>query len=255
MGVTIHANKSTISRTIRRVSIALCARARRWMYLPRQREADRQKRLFFAMAGFPNVIGCVNGTHVNLQAPVVNEYKYVNRSGKHSINVHMICDAELRIFDTIVKYSESAHDARILRDGAVWRAFEANPRPLDGYILGDSAYPLRDWLLTPFMNPQTRPENLYTLEFVSTRVTIERCNGVLKRRFHCMHAELRYSPERACKIILACLVLHNIAVEFGTPDPRDNNDDDDNTVCVDRPTITGRATRQRVIQQHFTWHA
>ena len=97
VGDTIRAHKSTVSRTIHRVSAALCARARRWINLPRQREADRQKRLFFAMAGFPNVIGCVDGTHVKLQAPVVNEYEYVNRSGKHSINVHIICDAELSV--------------------------------------------------------------------------------------------------------------------------------------------------------------
>ena len=144
VGDTVRATKSTVSRTIHRVATALCARARRWIYLPRQREADRQKRLFFAMAGFPNVIGCVDGTHVKLQAPVVNEHEYVNRSGKHSINVHIICDAELRILNAIVKYPGSAHDARILREGVVWRAFEANPRPLEGFILGDSAYPLRE---------------------------------------------------------------------------------------------------------------
>ena len=39
---TSHANKSTLSQTIRRVSTALCARARRWIYLPQQREADQR---------------------------------------------------------------------------------------------------------------------------------------------------------------------------------------------------------------------
>ena len=257
VGDTILTHKSTTSRTIHRVSQALCARGQRWVHFPRQREANRQKRLFYAMASFPNVIGCVDGTHVKLQAPVLNEHEYVNRSGKHSINVHLICDAELRILNFVVKYPGSAHDARILREGSVWRAFEGNRRPLDGCILGDSAYPLREWLLTPFLNPQTPPEVAYTRAFVSTRVTIERCNGVLKRRFHCLHSELRYSPERACKIITACLVLHNMAIEFGTPapDPQDDNndnDDDDNTVCNDNPTLSGRAMRQRIVQQHFT---
>ena len=185
VGDTILTHKSTTSRTIHRVSQALCARGQRWVHFPRQREANRQKRLFYAMASFPNVIGCVDGTHVKVQAPVVNEHEYVNRSGKHSINVHsinvhsinvhLICDAELRILNFVVKYPGSAHDARILREGSVWRAFEGNPRPLDGCILGDSAYPLREWLLTPFLNPQTPPEVAYTRAFVSTRVTIERC--------------------------------------------------------------------------------
>ena len=257
IGNTLRTHKSTVSRTIYRVSQALCARARRWIFFPRQRGANRQKRLFYAMAGIPDVIGCVDGTHVELLAPVVNEHEYVNRSGRHSINVQLICDAELRLLNCVVKYPGSVHDARILREGSVWRAFEGNPRPIDGFILGDSAYPLREWLLTPFIIPQTQPEVAYNHAFVSTRVTIGRCNGVLKRRFHCLHAELRYSPERSCQIIIACLVLHNMALEFGTPDPdpqddNDGDDSDDNTVCHDDPTISGIAMRQRIVQEYFT---
>ena len=257
VGDTFQTHRSTVSRVIYRVSQALCARLRRWIFFPRQREANRQKRLFYAMAGFPNVIGCVDGTHVKLQAPVINEHEYVNRSGRHSINVQLICDAELRILNCVVKYPGSVHDARILREGAVWRALEQNPRPVDGFLLGDSAYPLREWLLTPFINPHTPPEVAYSRAFVSTRVTIERCNGVLKRRFHCLHAELRYTPQRSCKTTTACVVLHNMALEFGTPDPdqqddSDGDDNEDNTVCNDNPTISGRAMRQRIVQEHFT---
>ena len=54
------------------------------------------------------------------------------------------------------------HDARILREGSVWRTFEGNPRPIDGFILGDSAYPLCEWLLTPFINPQKPTEVAYS---------------------------------------------------------------------------------------------
>ena len=44
----------------------------------------------------------------------------------------------------------------------------------------------------------------------------------------------------------ACLVLHNMAVEFGTraPDSQDDNndndddDDEDNTVCNDKPAVS-----------------
>ena len=36
----------------------------------------------------------------------------------------------------------------------------------------------------------------------------------MKRRFHCLHAELRVDPDRACKIILACVVLFNLSKNF-----------------------------------------
>jgi len=44
-----------------------------------------------------------------------------------------------------------------------------------------------------------------------------------------------------------------MALEFGTPDPdqqddSDGDDNEDNTVCNDNPTISGRAMRQRIIR-------
>lgn len=135
---------------------------------------------------------------------------------------------------------------------AVWRAFEQNPKLLHGFILGDSGYPLRDWLLTPFLNPQTAAERWYNNCFTSTRATVERCIGVIKCRFHCLHTELRYTPARACKILTACLVLPNMAVEFGTPDPDPDEDDNCDFGCDIPPTLLGRAICQRIVQQFFS---
>ena len=111
----------------------------------------------------------------------------------------------------------SVHDARILRESSVWRPFESHPKPLDGIILGDSAYPLRDWLLTLSFKPASAGENKYNEAIFPTRVTIERCNGVLKRRFHCLASVLQYQAHKACKIITSRLVLHNMALEFEIP--------------------------------------
>lgn len=43
------------------------------------------------------------------------------------------------------------------------------------------------------------------------RVRIETTFGVIKFHFNCLRC-LRVSPERACQIISACVVLHNVAV-------------------------------------------
>jgi hypothetical protein len=37
-------------------------------------------------------LGCIDGTHVPIQAPVDDEPSFVNRKGFHSINVQGICD-------------------------------------------------------------------------------------------------------------------------------------------------------------------
>ena len=38
-----------------------------------------------------------------------------------------------------------------------------------------------------------------------------------------LHSEIRMSPERVCTIIVACFVLHNIAVKFMEPESDDIN--------------------------------
>ena len=53
-----------------------------------------------------------------------------------------------------------------------------------------------------------------------TRVTVERCFGLLKGRWLRIGpagGTLLYTPEKVCHIILACSVLHNIALVNGVP--------------------------------------
>jgi len=84
--VECHCEPSSELRGIRR---------RAWHY--------KTKQQFYSMAGFPNVIGCIDCTHVKVIAPSRNEYEYVNRKGYHSINVQLICDADLKILNCVVK--------------------------------------------------------------------------------------------------------------------------------------------------------
>ena len=53
------------------------------------------KAQFAARAGFPNVIGAIDCTHIAIKAPSQNEFVYVNRKHFHSINVQIICDAQI----------------------------------------------------------------------------------------------------------------------------------------------------------------
>jgi hypothetical protein len=88
----------------------------------------------------------------------------------------------------------------------------------EGFLLGDSGYPCKPFLLTPYLRPTTRAEIKYNKAHKKTRNSIERCFGVLKRRFHCLHGEIRMRPQRVCKIITACAILHNIAIDRREPE-------------------------------------
>ena len=85
----IGVSQPTVCRTVSRVTNALSRQVGQWISMPNQRDADINKQKFFAMQRFPNVIGCIDGTHVRIQSPVEQEHEFVNRKGYHSINVQV----------------------------------------------------------------------------------------------------------------------------------------------------------------------
>ncbi|XP_034550678.1 putative nuclease HARBI1 [Notolabrus celidotus] len=108
------------------------------------------KRQFAEMSGFPNVFGAIDCTHIAIRAPYENEYVYINRKHVHSVNVQVICDPNMVFENIVARWPGSTHDSFIL--SSVGRRLQAGTVP-DGWLLGDSGYPLRRWLLTPFQNP------------------------------------------------------------------------------------------------------
>ena len=107
---------------------------------------------FYEMAEFPGMVGCVDGTHIRIQSPSEQEYEYVNRKGYRSLNVQLICDADCRIINCVIKWLGSTHNSRILKESAIFREFEEGQHK--GIILGDSGYALKGWLMTPVFAPK-----------------------------------------------------------------------------------------------------
>uniref|UniRef100_A0AAY5KR23 Putative nuclease HARBI1 n=1 Tax=Esox lucius TaxID=8010 RepID=A0AAY5KR23_ESOLU len=193
--------------------------------------------------------------HVHIQAPCENEWEFINRKGRHSINVQLVCDPDLIITNCFVKWPGSVHDARILRESALYRDLQTN-QP-DGIILGDSAYPLLPWLMTPFLTANTPAQARFNTAHCRARCAIERLNGVLKRRFACLNY-LRAEPQKACNITLACIVLHNIATKRNVPLCADNDapeplGDPNQPPAFCQNEQTGPATRDAISDLDLFW--
>ena len=206
------------------------------------------------MAEFPGVIGCVDGTQIRIIAPPSDqEPYYVNRKSYHSINTQVICNSRNKILNVVADWPGSTHDSRILRSCVIGNQFAIGQ--LRGLLLSDSGYACTNWLLTPLLNPISNSEMRYNHAHTKTRSVVERTFGILKRRFHCLHGELRVKPEKACKIIGACCVLHNIAINAGEQLGNDVNvASEDNDAGNNVPYVgneEGRTFRAHFIQQHF----
>ena len=67
-----------------------------------------------------------------------------------------------------------------------------------------------------------------------------------------------YTPAKASRIIAACVVLHNWAVDLGTPllvaapPHQPFREERDARVAAQRATTTGKAARDAIVQRYFS---
>nr|XP_034339477.1 putative nuclease HARBI1 [Crassostrea gigas] len=147
-----------------------------------QEEILRTKEEFLRVANFPNVVGAIDGTLI----PIIgmtgdDEHVFVCRKGFHAINMQGIVTADLRFTNIVCKYGGATHDAYILANSSIPEIMDQLPG--GGWLLGDSGYPLRPWLMTPFLTPQAGQQDKYNASHIKTRNCVERAFGVLKSRF------------------------------------------------------------------------
>ncbi|XP_023230978.1 putative nuclease HARBI1 [Centruroides sculpturatus] len=221
---TLSISQKSVSRAIRSVSVAIRDNLlKHWILNYNNNNKLYIHFRFYDKYTFPGVIGAIDCCHVAIVSPPVEdinypEHIYVNRKGYHSLNVQLICDANMYIMNVNARFPGSVHDAFIWKNSNVRKAFQRwhnCNRNAHTWLLGDSGYPLEPWLLTPLRTTNTQAEVKYNNCLTATRSIIEQCNGLLKNRWRCLlkHRVLHYHPETASNVIIACVVLHNICIK------------------------------------------
>ncbi|KAJ8885511.1 hypothetical protein PR048_011709 [Dryococelus australis] len=82
-------------------------------------------------------------------------------------------------------------------------------------LLGDYAYPLRQWLITPLHHdPDNQVESRYNRRLMATRQVTERALGILQETFSCLNY-LRLNPTYAGSVVKCCATLCNFARDEG----------------------------------------
>jgi len=126
----------------------------------------------------------VDGTLIKILAPSEFEEQYVDRKNEHSLNIMLVCGPNLKFYDASVRWPGSTHDSRVFRNSRLFERLNGGWRPFPGaYLLGDSGYPMREYLLTPIANPQNHAEQQFNRAHKKTRRIIECAIGVLKETF------------------------------------------------------------------------
>jgi len=206
---------STVFRTVHRVALAISTLQAELVTWPEDTSGIAAK--FFNIANFPCVAGTLDGTHVSVMPPKNQEDDFVNRHHQHSINVLAVAGPRREFFYVNTKFPGKCHDSHVLQSSSLWRDFDQGWRPFENAVLlADSAYPVKEWLLTPFRGAAEGPQARYNAAHMKTRSIVEQAFGVIKKRFYILQTGIRFRKmtEAAC-IIKACFVIHNLCIKFG----------------------------------------
>ena len=189
---------------------------------------------FAERTGFPNVIGAIDGTYIPISGPTAFRDSYICRKGFPAMHLQAVCDSSLCFLDVFSAYPGSVHDSRVFRNSPLYNELEKKPIPWKYHLLGDSAYGLTGFCLTPFRDNGhlKAEEKRYNSAHSSTRVDIERSFGLLKGKFRKLKSLDMHKVEEIPNVIITCCTLHNFILLHETLDEDDiemeDSDDNDN---------------------------
>ena len=130
-------SQPSMSRTMPVVLDAIISLAPNYIQFPyRDPQQAKIKRGFHAIAGFPNIIEAINCTHIAIKAQSTKEFNYVNRKGFHSVNVQIVCDANLSFLNVVARQPGGTHDSIIMQNSSVGLCLQEGAVE-DGWLLGE----------------------------------------------------------------------------------------------------------------------
>lgn len=224
-------SQPTISRIIRRVSDLIAELHPRFIKIPDKNVFKTIADKFFKISGFPNVIGCVGSTHIAIKSPVkAISDGYLNEKGYHSFRVVAVCGPNNEFFELISRWPGATHENKIFNISNINQRFEY--QQLEGVLLADRNYAIRNYVLTPKLTPHTVKDWSFNISHKKC-YCIHKSFEIWKKRFKCLQhvmnnkegeseiylnqpnilTVLTRFTETIQSIITATGVLHNIAIQ------------------------------------------
>lgn len=175
---------------------------------------------FFNISAFPNVLGIMATTHIPILTPKDHPEVFVNRKKSHTIVLQTICDHTMKFMDCYTGWPGSVHDSVVLCESDIFREIENNfvyyfPEE-DVHLLGVVAYPLKKWLVTPYLEDENYPlfpsHQEYNHRLLETRLVAQNAFTLLRGRWKRLKFVGMTRTALIPNVIMACCVLHNFCL-------------------------------------------
>ncbi|XP_011147272.1 putative nuclease HARBI1 [Harpegnathos saltator] len=208
--------QATAIRSVRRVSKAICALLPKYVVWPTGNKVPEVVLGFSQISGFPDVIGVIDCTYINIPAPKENAKNFVNGKGCHLIHLQAVCDHMGYFTNLYVGNIGSVCDERAFSLSPLQEYVnDPDKFPNNTHLIGDTDYRLHRYLLTPYFHKGllTEHEKNYNSCHSASRMIIRKTLAHLKYRWKSLQQILAITQmDYVSCHILACCVLHNICL-------------------------------------------
>ncbi|XP_025616704.2 protein ANTAGONIST OF LIKE HETEROCHROMATIN PROTEIN 1 [Arachis hypogaea] len=213
---------------------------------------------------FKGCLGALDGTYIDVTVPKSDKSRYRTRKSRISTNVLGVCNRNMNFVYVLSGWEGSASDSRVLRDAITRR--NGLKIPIGCYYLVDAGYTNGRGFLSPYRNvryhvnewvqghraPQNRLE-LFNKKHSSARNVIERCFGLLKKRWAILRSPSFYPIRVQSHIIIACCFLQNFIRMNMDVDPEEDATLLPEHIPVGDDTIVDEADTIDVVESSHEW--
>lgn len=199
----------------------------RFVQVPFDEDLDDITDQFRERAGLPQCAGALCFAHVPIQPPADDvSGEYTNPEGWNSIIVQAVVGADRRFWDLNIGWPGSTQVAHVLRSSSLWKKGEEGTLFVNHeessstagrthrVLAAGTGYPLRSWIITPYLNPDERQLrfNRALCEVLSVGEVAFRH---LEARFPFLLRHNSSGIDLMPSIVGACSTLHNMCEEWG----------------------------------------
>ncbi|XP_038679238.1 protein ALP1-like isoform X1 [Tripterygium wilfordii] len=231
VGESFGLNQSTVSQITWRFVEAMEERGLPHLCWPStEAEMGEIKAKFEKIGGLPNCCGAIDTTHVVMTLPTMDPSNdvWIDREKNYSMILQVVVDPKMRFRDVIAGWPGSLSDALVLKSSGFFKLTEEGKRlngkklelaegaELREYIVGDAAFPLLPWLLTPYQGKSLSDlQAVFNKRHSATRKVAQMALARLKERWRIIRGVM-WMPDknRLPRIVLVCCLLHNIVIDM-----------------------------------------
>ncbi|XP_058106165.1 protein ANTAGONIST OF LIKE HETEROCHROMATIN PROTEIN 1 [Magnolia sinica] len=230
VGWSFGVGQSTVSQVTWRFIESMEERAKHHLKWPDANRMEEIKAKFETTFGLPNCCGAIDATHVIMTLPAVETSDdWCDQESNYSMFLQGIVDDEMRFLDIVTGWPGSMTVSRLLKCSGFYKLCESRER-LNGhvkvlpegadireFIVGNIAYPLLSWLITPYDGHGLSPSMVgFNAKHKGARLLAERALSQLKGSWRILHKVMwRPDKRKLPSIILVCCLLHNIIIDGG----------------------------------------